>query len=59
MSTMIGGIRWHGLLPGLVLLKLSVPRLQPGVVGPYLVGGVWFLSRLLLEGTDGIQLFRP
>jgi hypothetical protein len=43
-----------GLLPGLVLLRLVAPPLQLGVVGPYLIRGVWFPSRLLLEGTDHI-----
>jgi hypothetical protein len=33
------------------------PLLFSGVVGPYLVWGVWFSSRLLLEGTNHIQNF--
>jgi hypothetical protein len=51
--------RWRGLLSGLVLLRLVTPPLQAGVVGPYLVQGVWFLSHLLLEGTGRIQNFGP
>jgi hypothetical protein len=51
----------HGLFPGLVLFRLVAPPLQPGVVGwggsP--VRGVWFHSRLSLEGTDHIQSFGP
>jgi hypothetical protein len=42
------------LLPGLVLFKLVVLPLQPGVVRPYPVRGVWFPSRLLLMGTSHI-----
>jgi hypothetical protein len=45
------------LLLGLVYFRLVVPPLQPRVVGPYLVRGVWFPSRLLLEGTGRIQNF--
>jgi hypothetical protein len=44
---------------GLVLLRLVVSPLQPGVVGPYLVWGTWFPSRLTLEGTSHIQIYRP
>jgi hypothetical protein len=33
------------------------PPLQLGVVGPYLVRGVWFTSHLPLEGTDRIYNF--
>jgi hypothetical protein len=40
---------WYGLFPGLVLFRLVAPPLQQGVLGPYLVWGAWFLSRLLLE----------
>jgi hypothetical protein len=43
-----------GLLPGLVIFKLVVSPLQLGVVGPYLVWGVWFHSHLLLEETGHI-----
>jgi hypothetical protein len=43
-----------GLLPGLVLSRLVAPPLQPGVVGPYPIQGVWFPSRLLQEGTSRI-----
>jgi hypothetical protein len=35
------------------------PLLQLRVVGPYPVWGVWFPSRLLLEGTGHILNFRP
>jgi hypothetical protein len=51
MTTIIGGMRWHGLLLGLILFKLVVPPLQERVVGLYPVQGVWFTSRLLLVGT--------
>jgi hypothetical protein len=53
------GKRWCGLLPSLVLFKLVGPPLQSGVVGSYLVQGVWFSSHLLLEGTCCIQNFGP
>jgi hypothetical protein len=46
-----GGSDWCGLLSGRVLFRLVVPPLQPGVVGPYLVRGMWFASRLSLERT--------
>jgi hypothetical protein len=49
--------RWRGLLPGSVLSRLVAPPLQTGVVGPYPVRGVWFPSRLLLDGTGRIQNF--
>jgi hypothetical protein len=49
------GRRRCGLHPGLVLFKLLAPPLQPRVVGPYPVRGVWFPIRLLLEGTGRIQ----
>jgi hypothetical protein len=42
------------LLPGLVLFRSVPPPLQPGVVGPYPVEGVWFTSRLPLEGIGRI-----
>jgi hypothetical protein len=45
------------MLPGLVLFTLVASPLQPGVVGPYSVWGVWFHSCLPLEGTDHIQNF--
>jgi hypothetical protein len=43
---------------GLVLFSLVVPLLQLGVVGPYLIWGAWFPSRLPLEGTGHIWIFR-
>jgi hypothetical protein len=46
--------RWCRLLPGSVLFWLVAPPLHLGMVGPYLVRGVWFPSYLLLEGTDHI-----
>jgi hypothetical protein len=46
--------RLCGLLLGLVLFRFMAPPLQPGVVGPDLVWGVWFPSCFLLEGTDRI-----
>jgi hypothetical protein len=49
-----GRTYWHGLLSGLVLFRSVVPPLQSGVVGPYPVRGVWFLSRLPLEGISRI-----
>jgi hypothetical protein len=49
------GKQRRGLLPGLVLFRLVAPPLQVGVVGPYPVWGVWFPSRLLLEGTEHIH----
>jgi hypothetical protein len=42
----------------LFLFRLVPPTLQLGVVGSYLIRGVWFPSWLLLEGTDHIQIFR-
>jgi hypothetical protein len=36
---------------------MVAPPLQPGVMGPYAVSGVWFPSHLLLEGTDHIHNF--
>jgi hypothetical protein len=42
---------------GLVLFRLVVPPLKPEVMGPYLVWGGWFPSRLLLEGTGRIQTY--
>jgi hypothetical protein len=42
------GKRWCRLLSGLVLFRLVAPPLQSGVVGPYLVLGVWFTSCLPL-----------
>jgi hypothetical protein len=50
-------MRCHGLLPGLVLFELVVPPLQPGVVGPYPVQGVWFPSHLQLVRTYHNQIF--
>jgi hypothetical protein len=49
----------RGLLPGLGLFRLVAPPLQPAVVGLYPVWGVWFPSRLPLEGTGRIQNFGP
>jgi hypothetical protein len=50
--------KWRrDLLLRLVLFGLVAPPLQPGVVGPYPVHGVWFSSRLPLEGTNRIQNF--
>jgi hypothetical protein len=43
---------------GLVLFRWVAHPLQPRVVGPYLVWGVWFPNCLPLEGTDRIQDFR-
>jgi hypothetical protein len=48
---------WRGLLPDLVLFKLVAPCLQPGVVRPFLIWGVWFSGYLLLEGTSHIKNF--
>jgi hypothetical protein len=59
MTIVNEGKRWLGLLLGLVLFRLVAPPLQPGVVGPYLAWGVWFLSHLLLGGTGSIQNFWP
>jgi hypothetical protein len=47
-----GGKNQFGLLSGLVLLRLVVPPLQPGLAGPYPVWGSWFPRRLQLEGTE-------
>jgi hypothetical protein len=47
----MGGTHWRGLLPELVLFRFVVPRLQPGMVGPYPVRSVLFPSCLLLVGT--------
>jgi hypothetical protein len=47
--------RWCGLLLGSVLFRLVTPPLQLVVVGPYPIQGIWFSSRLLLEGTSRIQ----
>jgi hypothetical protein len=44
----------YGSFMGLVLFRLVAPPLQPRVVGPYLVWGAWFPSRLPLEGTGRI-----
>jgi hypothetical protein len=49
--------RWGALLTCSVLFRLVAPPLQPGVVEPYPVRGVWFPSHLLLEGTGHIQIF--
>jgi hypothetical protein len=47
--------RKRGLLLGLVLFRLVAPPLRLGVVGIYLVWGVWFPSHLPLDETDRIQ----
>jgi hypothetical protein len=46
--------RWCVLILGSVLFLLVTPPLQPGVVGSYLIWGVWFSNHLLLEGTSHI-----
>jgi hypothetical protein len=43
------------LLSGLVLFKLVVPPLQPGVVGPYRYG-VYGSPAIFLEGTGHIHI---
>jgi hypothetical protein len=45
LTTVMGGMRWHELLPGLVLFRLVAPPLQPGVVGPYPIRGVLYPGR--------------
>jgi hypothetical protein len=50
--------RCHGLLPVSLLFRL-VPPLQPVVVEPYPVRGVWFPSCLLLERTCHIKNIGP
>jgi hypothetical protein len=56
-------VGWRGegviLFLGLVLFRLVAPPLQPGVVGSYLVWGIWFSNRLPLDGTDCIHNFGP
>jgi hypothetical protein len=42
------------LFLGLDIFRLVAPPLQPGVVGPYSVWGIWFSNHLLLEGTGHI-----
>jgi hypothetical protein len=49
--------RWCRLLPCSILFRLVTPLLQPGVVGAYLVRGVWLPSHLLLEGVGRIQMY--
>jgi hypothetical protein len=44
----------YGSFLSLVLFRLTVPPLQSGVLGPYLVWCAWFLNRLPLEGTGRI-----
>jgi hypothetical protein len=51
--------RKRGLLLGLVFFRLVAPPLQPGVVGLYLVWGLWFPRHLALDGTGRIQNFGP
>jgi hypothetical protein len=41
----------YGSGPGLVMFRLVVYPLQPGVLGLYLIWGAWFPSRLPLEKT--------
>jgi hypothetical protein len=53
------GKRWCGLLLALVLFRLVAPPLQSGVVGPYLILGVWIPSCLPLEQTGRILNFGP
>jgi hypothetical protein len=50
---------WYKSLLHLIPFRLAAPPLQTGVVRPYLVQGAWFPSHLPLEGTSGIQIFRP
>jgi hypothetical protein len=45
------------IAPGFSSFWVGGPPLSAGVVGPYLVRGVWFPNRLLLEGTGHIQNF--
>jgi hypothetical protein len=45
---------WCRLLLSSILFGLGAPPLQSGVVGSYLLWGVWFPSRLPLEGTRSI-----
>jgi hypothetical protein len=47
------------IIPSLVLFRLVAPPLQPGVVEPYMVWGVWFPNYLLLERTHRIENFGP
>jgi hypothetical protein len=47
------------IIPSLVLFRLVAHPLQPGVVEPYMVWGVWFPNYLLLERTHRIQNFGP
>jgi hypothetical protein len=44
----------YELFSGLVIFRLLVPSLQPGVVGPYPIRGAWFPNCLPLKGTDRI-----
>jgi hypothetical protein len=46
--------RYCILFSALVHFRLVAPPLQQGVVGPYMVWGVWFTSHLLLDGTGRI-----
>jgi hypothetical protein len=48
---------WYGSLLDLIPFRLAAPPLQPRVVGPYPVWGVWFPIRLPLERTSHIQNF--
>jgi hypothetical protein len=45
------------IIPVISSFLVGGPALQPEVVGPYPVRGVWFPSRLPLDGTDCIQNF--
>jgi hypothetical protein len=40
---------------GFSSFKLVVPSLQLGEVGPYLEGGTWFPSHLLLEANYAVS----
>jgi hypothetical protein len=44
---------------GSIPFRLVAPPILSGVVASYLVRGVWFPSRLPLEGTGYIQDFGP
>jgi hypothetical protein len=48
---------WYRLLLDLIPFKLAAILLQPRVVGPYLVRGVWFSSHFPLKATGRIQIY--
>jgi hypothetical protein len=56
MSTIIWGMRWRGLLPGLVLFKLVASSLQVGVVGAISGMGCVVPQPLAVSGN---QISRP